>query len=105
MTEVSKLRLEKPDLFPGRKREIVELLISHHTTTKDIADKLGISEDTVRAHLYKQPDTRKGSHRVTIWSIVEEIAEGKKIENLTGLLEYMISTGIVAVVPINSPRD
>ncbi len=105
MVEVSKLVLLKPELFRGTKLRIVQLLIAHNTSTKEIAEKLGMSEDTVRAHLYKQPDTKKGDPRETIWSIVEELADGRRIENLTGILEYMITTGIVAVVPIDHLRD
>ena len=37
-------------ILTNREKEVFDLLIQNHTT-KDIADKLGISEKTVRNHI------------------------------------------------------
>lgn len=40
----------KKSILTNREKEVFDLLIQNHTT-KDIADKLGISEKTVRNHI------------------------------------------------------
>ena len=40
----------KKSILTNREKEVFDLLIQNHTT-KDIADKLGISENTVRNHI------------------------------------------------------
>ena len=40
----------KKSILTKREKEVFDLLIQNHTT-KDIADKLGISEKTVRNHI------------------------------------------------------
>ena len=40
----------KKSILTNREKEVFDLLIQNHTTT-DIADKLGISEKTVRNHI------------------------------------------------------
>ena len=40
----------KKSILTNREKEVFDLLIQNHTT-KDIADKLGMSEKTVRNHI------------------------------------------------------